>query len=82
MHDNPSLRVIGVDGKLGVQITSAINQMCAAGWIQGDACTNPKVTYETTDNGYGWYHFHHHPRDLLGLRRQEWLSMTFPDCPP
>ena len=60
MHDNPRLRVIGVDGKLGVQITTAISQMCSAGWIQGEACTNPKVTYETTDNGYGWYHFHHH----------------------
>ena len=26
--------------------------MCSAGWIQGGACTDPKVTYETTDNEY------------------------------
>ena len=50
MHDNPRLRVIGVDGKLGVQITTAISQMCSAGWIQSElvpilrSLTKPQIT--------------------------------------
>lgn len=60
MHDNPALRVIGVDGQAGPLIDSAITQMCSAGWLSGSVCTSNKITYETEDNGYGWYRFHHH----------------------
>ena len=51
MHDNPNLRVIGVDGKAGLLVTSAITQMCNQGWISGNACTNLKLAYEVTDEG-------------------------------
>lgn len=60
MHDNPALRVIGVDGQIGQLVDSAITQMCGAGWLSGSVCSNTKITYEVTDNGYGWYRFHHH----------------------
>ena len=61
MHDVPNLRVIGVDGQIGPLVESAIDQMCTAGWITGRACTSSRaLAYETTDNGYGWYRFHHH----------------------
>lgn len=61
MHDVPNLRVIGVDGQIGPLVESAIDQMCTAGWLTGRACTSSRaIAYETTDNGYGWYRFHHH----------------------
>tara|TARA_Y100001954_G_scaffold159118_1_gene168883 strand:+ start:86 stop:1720 length:1635 start_codon:yes stop_codon:yes gene_type:complete len=61
MHDSPYLRVIGADGKIGPQIESAITQMCDAGWLPGNsACDSMAVAYETTNQGQGWYNFHHH----------------------
>ncbi len=60
LHDASHLRVIGVDGKIGPMVDSAITQMCNAGWLSGGACGNSKITYETTNQGQGWYYFHHH----------------------
>jgi hypothetical protein len=62
MHDNPGLRVIGVDGQIGQLVDSAITQMCGAGWLSGTVCNENyrKITYELTDGGAGWYRFHHH----------------------
>ena len=60
MHDNPNLRVIGVDGQAGLLIESAISQMCGAGWLSGAPCTTSKITWEVTDQGAGWFRFHHH----------------------
>ncbi len=60
IHDNYNLRVIGVDGKIGELMTDAIQQLCGAGWIGGNACTNLKLAYETEDTGAGWFRFHHH----------------------
>jgi hypothetical protein len=60
MHDNPNLRVIGVDGQAGAVIESAITQMCSAGWISGGVCSYQKIAFELTDGGAGWFRFHHH----------------------
>ena len=61
MHDSPYLRVIGADGKIGPLLESAITQMCDAGWLPGNpACNNMAIAYETTNQGQGWYNFHHH----------------------
>ncbi len=61
LHVNPNLRIIGVDGVVGETIISSLAQLCEDGWVTGGACTaRPKITYETTDGGAGWYRFHHH----------------------
>lgn len=60
LHASPNLRVIGVDGRVGPLTDSALDQLCAGGWVSGTACSAPRVTYETTDMGRGWYRFHHH----------------------
>ncbi|MDP7040207.1 MAG: hypothetical protein QGI45_13690 [Myxococcota bacterium] len=60
LHDSPYLRVIGVDGKIGPMVESAVTQMCNAGWISGNACATSKLAYETSNQGQGWYYFHHH----------------------
>lgn len=59
-HDSPQLRVIGVDGQAGPLLDSAITQLCDAGWYSGAACRSSQMTYETVNEGRGWYGFHHH----------------------
>ena len=59
-HASPQLRVIGVDGRVGPLVDSAITQLCADGWISGTACTSHRITWEETDSGRGWFRFHHH----------------------
>jgi hypothetical protein len=58
MH--PNLRVIGVDGKVGPIVDMALDTLCADGWLPTTACNVNKLTYEETNQGYGWYLFHHH----------------------
>jgi len=60
LHANPSLRVIGVDGRVGPLVNSALTQLCADGWVSGAVCSRHKITYEETDMGRGWFRFHHH----------------------
>ncbi len=61
-HDNPQLRVIGIDGQAALMVNSAMDQLCDGGWYDGPACTTRGRTlaYETTDTGRGWFRFHHH----------------------
>lgn len=60
LHASPHLRVIGVDGRVGPIVDSAITQLCADGWLSGEACTSHQITWEETDTGRGWFRFHHH----------------------
>ena len=61
LHASPQLRVIGVDGKIGPLVHSAIDQLCDGGWLNNNACNNNRaLSYETTDMGLGWFRFHHH----------------------
>jgi len=60
LHASPQLRVIGVDGRVGPPVSSAIAQLCTGGWLSGSACSSSRMTYETTDEGRGWFLFHHH----------------------
>ena len=62
LHDNPYVRVIGVDGRVGPLLEDAIDQLCYAGWLTGNVCEpgGSLLSYETEDEGMGWYYFHHH----------------------
>lgn len=60
LHASPQLRVIGVDGRVGPLVASALSQLCAGGWVSGAACGSHSITWEATDGGRGWYYFHHH----------------------
>lgn len=60
LHVTPQLRVIGVDGKVGPLVETAIQKLCDDGWVQTSACTNPRIAYEVEDRGRGWFRFHHH----------------------
>jgi len=41
-------------------IEMAYDKLCADGWLPSNACGTRKITYEVTDEGRGWYLFHHH----------------------
>jgi hypothetical protein len=60
MHASPNLRIIGVDGRVGPIVESAVTQLCGEGWLEGEACDGLQLAYETEDGGAGWYYFHHH----------------------
>jgi hypothetical protein len=60
VFESTRTRVIGVDGKAGPKLVSAMNQLCANGWLSAAACNNAVLAYETTNNGQGWYYHHHH----------------------
>ena len=54
-------RVIGVDGQIGPLVEQALSVLCADGWLTGTSCSNNRaLAFETTNQGMGWYNFHHH----------------------
>lgn len=60
LHASPQVRVIGVDGRVGPLVDSALTQLCADGWVSGAGCGSHSITWEETDTGRGWFYFHHH----------------------
>ena len=60
IHETSGLRVIGMDGQVGPLVESALTQLCARGWLNNSACTQPAITYEVTNMNRGWFQFHHH----------------------
>jgi hypothetical protein len=60
LAQHPALRVIGVDGQVGPMVESALATLCAEGWLSGVSCNQVPLAYEVTDQGYGWFRFHHH----------------------
>jgi hypothetical protein len=60
MHRNENLRLVGVDGRIGKPLINATKDLCRRGVIKGNACRGLKLVYEETNQGNGWYRFHHH----------------------
>ena len=56
------VRVIGCDGQVGPLVEAAAPALCAAGYMPAVSCTRirSKLAYEVTNEGAGWYLFHHH----------------------
>lgn len=59
---SPVIRVIGNDGRIGPKMLTAMNQLCATGWLAQASCDTASqlLGYEPVDTGNGWYYFHHH----------------------
>ncbi len=64
LGSSPRTRVIGVDGQVGALVTEAISTLCADGWFPHSNCNSAPLAYEVTDQGQGWYMFHHHHMHL------------------
>jgi hypothetical protein len=55
------VRVIGVDGQVGPLVEGAMTKLCQRGTLPAAACANAaRIAYEVTNQGRGWYQFHHH----------------------
>ena len=55
------VRIIGVDGRIGPLVESAIASLEEQGWLPSESPgAQGFMTYETWDGGNGWYYFHHH----------------------
>jgi hypothetical protein len=50
------VRVVGVDGRIGPVLLETLQQLCDAGLT---GCTPVPLAFETTDEGRGWFRFHH-----------------------
>ena len=61
LMQHPRLRVIGVDGQAGPALLQAINQLATSGWLPSTipAIAQSRLKFETSDQGLGWYYFHH-----------------------
>lgn len=58
---SPLVRVIGVDGQVGPLVVSELQRQCDAGLLPKSSCDRKGfLTYEVTDEGRGWFTFHHH----------------------
>lgn len=64
VFESDKIRVIGVDGQVGPQVTSNISQLCTSGWLSGLSCGTVPLAYETTNMNQGWFEFHHHHSHL------------------
>ena len=51
------MRVIGVDGRIGPVLEAELQSLCDQGITD---CSPVPLAYETTDQGLGWFCFHHH----------------------
>jgi hypothetical protein len=60
LHDATDLRVIGVDGQVGLVVDEKLAWLCANGWLDNGACEADKLAYEVEDTGAGWFLFHYH----------------------
>lgn len=60
LFEHPNLRVIGVDGKVGAMVMSALQYFCANEWLSTGSCNNIALAYEEENQNQGWYYFHHH----------------------
>ena len=79
VHESGRVRVVGVDGRVGPAVDSAMDQLCASGWIERSVCNSLNITYETTNAGRGWYYFHHHHLHISFSSRRN-FSRGGPEC--
>jgi hypothetical protein len=60
LAEHPRIRVIGVDGQVGLLLEPAFKQLVQAGWLEQDHLDLMPYVYEPYFDQYGFYKFHHH----------------------
>ena len=75
VFESTRTRVIGVDGKAGPKLVSALNTLCMNNWLSTAACNNIQLAYETTNNGQGWY-YHHHHHSHISLKQMSFTDVV------
>jgi hypothetical protein len=64
LSEHPRVRVIGVDGQVGLVLDEALDELVSTGWIDQDLRDRIILVYEVTDEGLGFYYYHHHHMHL------------------
>ena len=59
LSEHPRVRVIGVDGQVGLALEDALDILVELGWIDSDLRESIPLAYEVEDTGLGWYYYHH-----------------------
>jgi hypothetical protein len=59
LSEHPHVRVIGVDGQVGLVLEEALDELVELGWIDPEHRAGIPLAYEVTDEGLGWFQFHH-----------------------
>ncbi len=60
LHESPQLRVVGVDGQIGLALEEALDALCDEGLLEGPVCDGErKLAYEVEDMGAGFFRFHY-----------------------
>ncbi len=59
LAEHPNLRVMGVDGKVGPKLEDSLDWFIENGWVD-PADFHAPLVYEETDQGWGFFQFHHH----------------------
>jgi hypothetical protein len=60
LSEHPHVRVIGVDGQVGLVLEEALDELVLLGWIEPEHRAGIPLAYEVTDQGWGWFLRHHH----------------------
>ena len=69
LSEHPDLRVIGVDGQVGLILEPALGQLVTLGWIDENLNESIPLAYEVTNQGYGWFLYHdgHMHVSMIGI---------------
>ena len=59
LSEHPNLRVIGVDGQVGLVLEATLDELVTLGWIDEELRASIPLVYELVDEGLGWYYYHH-----------------------
>jgi len=59
LAEHPRLRVIGVDGQVGIRLEETFGEFSNLGWSDPGARETIPLAYEIEDTGRGWFRFHH-----------------------
>ena len=60
LAEHPRLRVIGVDGQIGLALEDTFDELVEREWLSTGVRDIIPLAYEVEDTGMGWYQFHHH----------------------
>ena len=60
LSEHHHVRVIGVDGQVGLVLEEALDDLVSLGYIDSDHREAIPLVYEVDNQGWGWYYFHHH----------------------
>ena len=60
LAEHPRLRVVGVDGQIGMRLEETFDELSGLGWLALGVRETIPLAYETEDTGRGWFRFHHH----------------------